>query len=182
MTLHSYGTGNRRFWPVDIEKFELDALRRDRDQLWAEAVAREAKSESIRLDPQFYDAAREEQEAKRVEDPFVHTLQIELGDQKGKINAADVWEILDIKPAQRTQEHNDRLGAAMREIGWQRTRRRFGGELEYGYARGTKEEREQQLRYYRDDEGELRILHEGHSALRAAEDRYRGPYRRKKHY
>jgi hypothetical protein len=42
-------TGNRRFWTVRVERFDLDRLRADRDQLWAEAAAAETAGEPIRV-------------------------------------------------------------------------------------------------------------------------------------
>lgn len=44
-------TGSRRFWPICIEKFDLDRLAKIRDQLWAEAAVGEISGEAICLDP-----------------------------------------------------------------------------------------------------------------------------------
>ena len=45
---------SRRYWPVRAGKFDAAAIARDRDQLWAEAAAAEAKGESIRLDRKLW--------------------------------------------------------------------------------------------------------------------------------
>lgn len=64
-------TGSRRFWPVVVGSIDLQALRQDRDQLWAEAVARYDEGQSWWLS--------EEMEAQRSTDAEVHTF-------------ADPWE------------------------------------------------------------------------------------------
>ena len=126
-----------------VEGFDVDLLRADVDQLWAEAATREAAGEAIRLEPSLWAAAEEEQDERRVEDPFTSALASAIGEQNGKISGAAVWDLLRIPVGQRTQDHNMRLGDAMRELHFERKKLRFGGPAEWGYARGTEDERRQ---------------------------------------
>jgi hypothetical protein len=129
-------TGNRRFWPVPITQINIDTLRTDRDQLWAEAAYFEARGESIRLDPSLYDEARAEQEARRIVDPWRDRLESVLAEIEGKMTCDDAWKIIDKPSGQRTQHDNNRIGAAMRDLGWDRKKVKIGGKHCWGYARG----------------------------------------------
>jgi predicted P-loop ATPase len=59
-------------------RFNIKALKRDRDQLWAEAAAREAEGESIRLDPALWSDAEREQEKRLARDPWQDLLEQKL--------------------------------------------------------------------------------------------------------
>jgi predicted P-loop ATPase len=130
-------TGNRRFWPVKTGAVNLDALRRDREQLWAEAVAREAAGESIRLAPSLYASAAREQEERRAEEPWVQVLGEALHGIEGKLRTEDAWRIVGVASERREQIHCERLGTSMRELGWERKQRRFGGDPEWAYVKGN---------------------------------------------
>src|SRR5262249_10158766 len=63
-------TGNRRFWPVRTDRIDIDALRRDRDQLWAEAAHVEASGATLVLPEHLWAIARAEQEKREEQDPW----------------------------------------------------------------------------------------------------------------
>jgi predicted P-loop ATPase len=141
-------TGNRRFWPVRVEGFDLAAIRRDRDQLWAEAATREATGASIRLDPRLYHEAARSQQARRVEDPWGRLIADALGGLTGKIDPVRLWDIVGVEKARRTQADNDRLGTIMRDLGWDRKKRRLRGfkTTRWAYIKGeSTEEKGQEI-------------------------------------
>jgi predicted P-loop ATPase len=139
-------TGNRRFWPVKVGTIDTEALRRDRDQIWAEAAAREKTGGSIRLDKTLWDAAAKEQQQRTVDEPWREQIQDVLGDLQGKLRAADAWMIVGMEDVgRRTQDHNQRLGAVMKDLGFERKSLSFDGRKQKAYARGTEEQQEHQI-------------------------------------
>lgn len=145
-------TGNRRFWPIEVGAFDIPALRRDHNQLWAEAAVYEAQGESIRLASDLWAMAAVEQSERKVEDPWVQVFAALLRDRNGKLRAGDAWEIVGVPVDRRSQEHNERLGEVLRELGFERTKLRFGGPgSEWCYARGSKDERQYRLHIELDD-------------------------------
>jgi predicted P-loop ATPase len=130
-------TGGSRWWPCKCTKIETDALRRDRDQLWAEAreafLAKEKwwaetveEKELCRLeqDARFQSDAREELIARWLDDPGPTAM--------GKILAGELTTEMILAGALKLDPlHMDRVmqtivGIAMVRLGWVRKRRPDG--------------------------------------------------------
>jgi hypothetical protein len=130
---------DRRFWPIKTATIDIEALRRDRDQLWAEAAAQEPGAK-LGLRQDLWNAARVEQEEREEADPWDDKLvQIEGTFQEGeeRVYSADILEIvLGMHVSRQRDVDAKRLGRCMRRLGWSGPKKiRIGGTEGKGYAR-----------------------------------------------
>jgi len=101
-------TGARRFWPVTIKQFNIADLKRDRDQLWAEVVAREPDAD-LHLATDLWDAAAVEQDARRAVDPWEDVIEARLARVTEAEKAAGVVHTTTITASDGTRENVERL-------------------------------------------------------------------------
>lgn len=121
-------TGNRRFWPVRVGTIDIAQLVADRDQLWAEASAREASGESLLLPQALWGMAAGEQEERVPEDPWADVLRAWLDGigTSGPVEPVDrvhtsslLADALGIPAARQTSADAHRLKVVMvKELGW----------------------------------------------------------------
>ncbi len=132
-------TGNRRFWPVRTGVINLDLLRRDRDQLWAEAAHVEARGGSLVLAENLWPAAGEAQGARLLDDPWLEALVELKGDVEGNVEtvtSARALGALGLLPERQNQFHAKRLVPLLRRLGWTGPKNlRVNGKVVRGYER-----------------------------------------------
>jgi predicted P-loop ATPase len=133
------GTGNRRFWPVGVTGLQLDALERDRDQLWAEAVARFKAGERWWLDREVEAFAAEEQEQRRQTDPWEEPILDWLARQtKTEHTVADLLRgALQREVGDWTQADLNRIARCLRANAYERFQVRAAAQDGSGNRRRT---------------------------------------------
>jgi hypothetical protein len=96
-----------------------DLLIRDRDQLWAEVVIREAQSDSIHLPEALWPVAAEAQEAHREQDPWEELLEEKAADLT-VLPVAATWDAvgLGLDSARRDNRSAKRITDAMNRLGF----------------------------------------------------------------
>jgi hypothetical protein len=135
-------TGNRRFWPIVIGVIDLDALRRDRDQLWAEAAAREAEGCSIGLPERLWHAAGEEQNQRTESDEWSAAIHSYLHKPDKPVYDTSIMEVLSgnqflqLDPGRIGRGEQMRAGSILRRMGLTKYRKRLAGNaFEWRYRR-----------------------------------------------
>ena len=132
-------TGARRFWPVRVSNdVDFDILREERDQYWAEAVARYKRGEKWHVTPQEQDEYfTAEQKAREVPDPWFDAIEDWLqSDQATSPNYKTYgYRIIDVlkgavgfhvERAAPTRQESQRVASILRQLGYERYRETTG--------------------------------------------------------
>jgi predicted P-loop ATPase len=123
-------TGNRRFWPVKCGVIKLDELRRDRDQLWAEAVVRYRKNEHWWFETDaLVEEATEEQDKRLQTDPWEPEVEawianlLALDPTGAECTTAEVLRnAIHKEVGQWNRGDETRVGSILVRLGWESSR------------------------------------------------------------
>jgi Virulence-associated protein E-like domain len=137
-------TGNRRFLPVAVKGFNVGALTRDRDQLWAEAAQVEKTHGDLVLPRELWPVAAHVQEERRQKDPLESKLTEALEGLAGFLPTDEIYELLGMGTAshgnnitKRRPSHDKVIARVMRDCGWVKERRCPAGQrnVRRGYGK-----------------------------------------------
>ena len=140
-------TGDRRFWPVYTRVIDFEALRRDRDQLWAEAAHFERTRMSLVLRRELWADAAAEQDQRLELDPWLDLLsdlegEVVTGEDGLPVERIATQAILlgtlKLAAGRATSGDTARLKNVMNRLGWHGPdRMRFNSKQARGYWRSV---------------------------------------------
>lgn len=136
-------TGNRRFWPVKCRMVDLEWLAANRDQLWAEASAREAAGEQHWLRSKAPLRAAKQIQDERVETDLWEEDVAAFVAGKSSVRMRDIIDaVVGVEVSKRDRILERRLAKILRRLGYQRrTRRESGnGQVFKGWVLDRKDE------------------------------------------
>jgi predicted P-loop ATPase len=130
-------TGGRRFWPIRCGRIDHDAIVRDRDQLWAEAVALYNAGEPWWLTNEaLLVEAREQQEHRYQEDPWQEFIAKYCA-TAGDVSVAELLEALGVERERWGQVEQNRVARCLVKLGWERYQKRLPSEVRQWRYRRT---------------------------------------------
>lgn len=159
-------TGNRRFWPVETGRLDIEALKADRDQLFGEAIA--LMKAGVQWWPTFEQQRRlidPMQDSREIPDPWRGRIweYLEGIDSEGRpIGAGKLMRVtarelltkalhFELSKIGAARAETMRVGAIMRKFGWRKDRD-TGGAREHFYERPVAEAEQGAPKAEEDDE------------------------------
>jgi len=120
-------TGARRFWPLTCGKIDIAAIKRDRDQLWAEAVHMYKSGVKWWVQQDETQIVEAEQEKRTDVDVWMDEIATFVR-LLTTISQSEIFEKLNIPKKDLDYRHSQRIGRIMKRLGWSSRRDRRGGQ------------------------------------------------------
>ena len=125
-------TGGRRFWPVKVGSIDVDAIARDRGQLWAEAVHLYRAGERWWLEGEEADQAQAEVAERRPDDPWRADIARAV-EGRAEVTTKEVLHELRVVPVDMTPQLSKRVAQELVALGWVRDGRVTTGQMKGAY-------------------------------------------------
>lgn len=125
-------TGGRRFWPVKVGSIDVDAIARDRRQLWAEAVHLYRAGERWWLEGEIADQAQAEVAERRPDDPWRADIARAV-EGRAEVTTKEVLHELHVLPVDMTITLSKRVAQELVALGWVRDGRMTTGQMKGAY-------------------------------------------------
>lgn len=113
-------TGGRRFWPVVVGAVQLADLTRDRDQIWAEAVALFRAGEKWWLDRDTETEAAAVVAVRAADDPWSADV-LSLAEGLSEVSSRDIFQLMDIPRERQNRADAMRIVGILTRAGWTRS-------------------------------------------------------------
>ena len=118
-------TGNRRFWPAACTRVDLDWVRSNREQLWAEAVSLFDAGERWYLDRESESILAASNDTYRAEDPWVELIASYAEEIGAPLRMNDVLFVaLGLPSTSHGVRESRRAGRILRDLGFEPATRR----------------------------------------------------------
>ena len=113
-------TGNRRYWPVEVVRADLEKIKARRDQLWAEAYKAFCDDERWWLEEDEQGLAEAEVATREEYDVWDEILGKKLDDEMVKtVTAAAALQAIGVPNERMDKRALNRVGACLRRLGYE---------------------------------------------------------------
>jgi len=133
-------TGSRRYWPIQVGKMDTNWTEHNRHQLWAEAVVAYKNGEKWYLENETQEKLNEQSSDFRQFDPWHEIIERYIKANGVNVSTTDLMEQgLKLEKYQMTRASEMRVGDIMRQLGFERVRRRIFGDRKYIWVKAEKD-------------------------------------------
>ena len=129
-------TGNRRFWPVATGEIDIEALRRDRDQIWAEANHAHAHGAKWWPSGDEHQMVGEQQDERFQADAWELRISEWLSTKTTDFTLGDVLsDPLGLEPGRWTRADQMRVASCLRRLKCKKQRSMLNGSREMRWSK-----------------------------------------------